>query len=115
MKRGSAASASQTGASLIASGRVPKTTRTRAATIQASARRGPGLSGIMAAVLGEAAAFLAVSALVIVTPGQDTALTIRSTLGGGRRAGVATAGGVAFGQAVWSFGTAAGLAAVLLA
>ena len=69
----------------------------------------------MAAVLGEAAAFLAVSALVIVTPGQDTALTIRSTLGGGRRAGVATAGGVAFGQAVWSFGTAAGLAAVLLA
>jgi threonine/homoserine/homoserine lactone efflux protein len=69
----------------------------------------------MACVLGEAAAFLAVSALVIVTPGQDTALTIRNTLGGGRRGGVFTAAGVASGQAVWSVATAAGLAAVLLA
>ncbi|MDX6542550.1 MAG: hypothetical protein QOK32_153, partial [Gaiellaceae bacterium] len=31
-------------------------------------------------------AFLAISALVIVTPGQDTALTIRNALLGGRRA-----------------------------
>ncbi len=69
----------------------------------------------MAPVLGEAAAFLAVSALVIVTPGQDTALTIRATLGGGRRGGMFTAAGVASGQAVWSVATAAGLAAVLLA
>ena len=41
--------------------------------------------------MGELLAFLGVSALVIVTPGQDTALTIRSTLVGGRRAGVLTA------------------------
>jgi threonine/homoserine/homoserine lactone efflux protein len=34
---------------------------------------------------GQAAAFLGVSLLVIVTPGQDTALTIRNTLTGGRR------------------------------
>ena len=66
-------------------------------------------------MLGEAAAFLAVSALVIVTPGQDTALTIRNTLGGGRDAGVSTAAGVAAGQAVWTIATSAGLAAVLLA
>ncbi len=34
--------------------------------------------------------FFGVSALVIVTPGQDTALTIRNTLRGGRRGGVYT-------------------------
>ncbi len=33
------------------------------------------------------AAFLVVAAIVIVTPGQDTALTIRNALAGGRRAG----------------------------
>ena len=59
------------------------------------------------------AAFLGVSLLVICTPGQDTALTIRNTLAGGRRAGVATALGVSSGQTVWSMATAAGLAVVL--
>ena len=44
------------------------------------------------------AAFLGVSILVIVTPGQDTALTIRNTLLGGRGSGVATAAGVSTGQ-----------------
>ena len=61
------------------------------------------------------AAFLAVSALVIVTPGQDTALTIRNALLGGRRGGVFTAGGVAVGQAVWTVAASAGLAALLRA
>lgn len=61
----------------------------------------------------EYAAFLGVSLLVICTPGQDTALTIRNTLAGGRRAGLATALGVSCGQAVWSVATAAGLAVVL--
>jgi threonine/homoserine/homoserine lactone efflux protein len=61
------------------------------------------------------AAFLAVSALVIVTPGQDTALTIRNTLLGGRPAGLFTAVGVSAGQAVWTIATSAGLAALLLA
>jgi threonine/homoserine/homoserine lactone efflux protein len=63
----------------------------------------------------ELAAFLAVSALVIVTPGQDTALTIRNTLLGARRAGVFTAMGVSAGQAVWTLGASAGLAALLIA
>jgi threonine/homoserine/homoserine lactone efflux protein len=61
------------------------------------------------------AAFLLVSAIVIVTPGQDTALTIRSSLAGGRGAGVATAFGVAAGQAVWTLATSVGLAALLVA
>lgn len=41
--------------------------------------------------LGSYLAFLGVSLLVICTPGPDTALTIRNTLAGGRRSGVATA------------------------
>jgi len=60
-------------------------------------------------------AFLGVSAVVIVTPGQDTALTIRNTLLGGRRNGVFTAFGVSGGQAVWALATSAGVAAVLQA
>jgi threonine/homoserine/homoserine lactone efflux protein len=65
-------------------------------------------------VNGEFAAFLVVVVLVVVTPGQDTALTIRNTLAGGRRAGVLSALGVVTGQAVWILATAAGLAAVIL-
>jgi threonine/homoserine/homoserine lactone efflux protein len=64
---------------------------------------------------GQAAAFLGVSLLVIVTPGQDTALTIRNTLAGGRRGGVFTALGVVSGQVTWALATSAGLAAVLVA
>ena len=61
------------------------------------------------------ASFLAVAVVVIVTPGPDTALTIRSTLLGGRRGGTFTAAGVACGQAIWTIATSAGLAAVLAA
>jgi len=60
-------------------------------------------------------AFVAVSAIVICTPGQDTALTIRNTLTGGRGSGVATAGGVALGQAVWTIAASAGVVALLTA
>ena len=60
-------------------------------------------------------AFFGVSALVIVTPGQDTALTIRNTLRGGRSDGVRTAVGVATGQCAWALATSAGLAALLVA
>jgi threonine/homoserine/homoserine lactone efflux protein len=59
--------------------------------------------------------FLAVAAIVIVTPGQDTALTIRNTLLGDRRAGVSTALGVSSAQAVWALATSVGLAALLAA
>jgi threonine/homoserine/homoserine lactone efflux protein len=66
-------------------------------------------------VLTELAAFAAVAVVVICTPGQDTALTIRSALAGGRRCGLATAAGVALGQAVWTLATAVGLASLLTA
>jgi threonine/homoserine/homoserine lactone efflux protein len=65
--------------------------------------------------VAEIAAFLAVAAVVICTPGQDTALTIRNALVGGRRAGVATAAGVALGQAAWTVAAAAGAVALLRA
>lgn len=63
----------------------------------------------------ELVAFLGVSAIVIVTPGPDTALTIRSSLMGGRRAGVFTALGVSSGQAIWTLASAVGIAALLAA
>jgi len=63
----------------------------------------------------ELVAFLGVSALVIVTPGQDTALTIRNTLLGGRVAGVFTAVGVSAGQATWTVATSVGIGALLVA
>ena len=60
-------------------------------------------------------AFVAVSAVVICTPGQDTALTIRNTLAGGRRGGIATAAGVSLGQAIWTLAASAGVVAILSA
>jgi threonine/homoserine/homoserine lactone efflux protein len=60
-------------------------------------------------------AFLGIAILVIVTPGQDTALTIRNTLVGGRRAGIATGGGVVSGLATWTLASSAGLAALIVA
>jgi threonine/homoserine/homoserine lactone efflux protein len=86
---------------------------------RASARRRPKRGGLEAhgrtQAMRELVAFLAVSALVIVTPGQDTALTIRNTLLGGRVAGVFTAIGVSAGQATWTVATAAGVGALLVA
>jgi threonine/homoserine/homoserine lactone efflux protein len=64
---------------------------------------------------GSFAAFLAIAAVVIVTPGQDTALTIRNTLLGGRAAGISTAVGVALGQATWTIAASLGLSALLVA
>jgi threonine/homoserine/homoserine lactone efflux protein len=65
--------------------------------------------------VNDIAGFVALAIVVIVTPGPDTALTIRNTLVGGRPAGVATAIGVALGQATWSVATSVGVAALLVA
>jgi threonine/homoserine/homoserine lactone efflux protein len=59
--------------------------------------------------------FLGVAVLVIVTPGPDTALTVRNALVGGRRGGVFTVFGVVSGQVVWTLAASAGIAAVLAA
>jgi len=59
--------------------------------------------------------FLIVSAIVILTPGPDTMLTLRNSLAGGRRGGWFTALGVVTGQLIWTLATSAGLAALLVA
>jgi threonine/homoserine/homoserine lactone efflux protein len=65
--------------------------------------------------VADLAAFLAVALVVICTPGPDTALTIRNSLLGGRRAGTFTALGVSTGQAIWTLAASAGIAALLVA
>jgi threonine/homoserine/homoserine lactone efflux protein len=60
-------------------------------------------------------AYLAVSLIVIVTPGPDTAVTIRNALLGGRSGGVFTALGIAVGQTIWAFATSLGVVALLTA
>lgn len=60
-------------------------------------------------------AFIGVSIIVIITPGPDTATTIRGALLGGRKAGVYTAAGIAIGQVIWALATSMGLAAALTA
>ena len=60
-------------------------------------------------------AFLGVSAIIIVTPGPDTAVTVRNTLLGGRLAGILTALGISTGQAIWALATSLGVVALLVA
>lgn len=59
--------------------------------------------------------FIGVSALIIMTPGPDTALTIRNAISGGRRSGVYTGLGVALGQLVWTVAASIGVLGILLA
>ena len=59
-------------------------------------------------------AFFLVAAVVICTPGPDTALTLRNTLLG-RANGLRTAQGVAVGQALWTLAASAGVAALVAA
>lgn len=66
-------------------------------------------------MLTELVAFVPVAAVVICTPGPDTALTIRNALAGGRAAGVLTAAGVAIGQGVWTVAASLGLTGLLRA
>jgi threonine/homoserine/homoserine lactone efflux protein len=66
-------------------------------------------------VPAELLTFLGLAVVVIVTPGPDTALTIRNTIAGGRAAGLGTGLGVASGQAIWTLAAAAGVAALLVA
>jgi len=60
-------------------------------------------------------AFLGVSAIVIMTPGPDTAVTVRNALLGGRLAGVLTALGISTGQAIWALATSLGVVTLLVA
>jgi threonine/homoserine/homoserine lactone efflux protein len=60
-------------------------------------------------------AFIGISAFVIMTPGPDTAMTIRNTLLGGRTAGLFTALGISIGLTIWALATSVGLVALLIA
>ena len=65
--------------------------------------------------MGAFLAFLGVSLIVIVTPGPDTAMTVKNALLGGRKGGVATALGIAAGQTIWALATCIGVVALLVA
>jgi threonine/homoserine/homoserine lactone efflux protein len=70
---------------------------------------------ILVIMLTELVAFVPVAAVVICTPGPDTALTIRNAVAGGRTAGILTAAGVAIGQGVWTVAASLGLTSLLRA
>jgi RhtB (resistance to homoserine/threonine) family protein len=58
-------------------------------------------------------AYLAISALLIVTPGPDMALITRNALASGRRAASFTALGVAAGSLGWAVASAVGIGVLL--
>lgn len=59
--------------------------------------------------------FLALSVLLILIPGPDTAVVTKNALLGGRRAGVLASVGVALGLTIWTVAAAFGIAALLRA
>ena len=59
--------------------------------------------------------FLAISILLIVVPGPDTAVVTKNALVGGRRGGMLSALGVSTGLAVWTLAASLGIAALLQA
>ena len=58
-------------------------------------------------------AYLAVAALLIMTPGPDTALVTRHALFAGRRAAFFTTLGIGMGSMVWALASVLGIAALL--
>jgi threonine/homoserine/homoserine lactone efflux protein len=59
------------------------------------------------------AAYLTLTALLVVTPGSSTAMVIRHALKGGHAAGLVTAGGIAVANASWAVAAGLGITAVL--
>ena len=58
-------------------------------------------------------AYLAVATLLIITPGPDTALTIRNALRYGRRAASMSTFGIALGSLAWGIAAVLGIAVLL--
>ncbi len=58
-------------------------------------------------------AFVGLTALLVLTPGMSTAVVLRNTAEGGRAAGLATAFGIALGNASWAVAAGLGLGALL--
>jgi threonine/homoserine/homoserine lactone efflux protein len=61
------------------------------------------------------AGFVAISALVIIAPGPDTAVVVRNAFRAGTRGAISTSFGVVLGLAVWTVAASVGLAALLRA
>ena len=59
--------------------------------------------------------FLAISVLLFVVPGPDTAVVTKNALVGGRRGGMLSALGVSTGLVVWTLAASLGIAALLQA
>ena len=59
------------------------------------------------------AAFITLTAVLVVTPGSSTAMVIRHALKGGRAAGLATAAGIAAANASWAVAAGLGVTAIL--
>ena len=61
------------------------------------------------------ATFVFAAVLIILLPGPDTLVVVRSILRGGRKRGVATAAGIMVGLSIWVSAAALGLSALLRA
>ena len=66
-------------------------------------------------MFAQLAPFLAVSILVIISPGPDTAVVVRNSVWGGRKSGAAAAIGVVAGLATWTVAASLGVAALIQA
>src|SRR5689334_11797987 len=71
------------------------------------------MDGISALFDARLAAYLVVSAVLIMTPGPDMALVTRNALNAGSRAAVITAAGVALGIFGWALASALGVGLLL--
>jgi threonine/homoserine/homoserine lactone efflux protein len=66
-------------------------------------------------MITDVAGFIAISALVIIAPGPDTAVVLRKALRNGTRGALATSLGVVAGLVIWTVTASVGLAALLRA
>lgn len=76
---------------------------------------GVRFSAYPAAVLVSLAAFTAAAVVIVLLPGPDTLVVVRSIVRGGRHQGVLTALGNLCGLGIWVLAAALGLAAMLKA
>jgi threonine/homoserine/homoserine lactone efflux protein len=60
------------------------------------------------------AAYITLTALLVVTPGSSTAMVIRHAISGGRVAALAAAGGIAVANASWAAAAGLGITTVLV-
>ena len=59
------------------------------------------------------AAYVALTALLVVTPGASTAVVVRNALDGGRSAGLAAASGIATANTAWAIAAGIGITALV--